>query len=107
MGEDNGRESTNRLAELQERMHRIEQRATQMRKELLQKEGEQIDRRTIASVLSLFVPVWDALLSKEYVRIIQLLVERVVYDGKTGKVSVSFRASGIYTLAFETERAQR
>lgn len=34
-------------------------------------------------------------------RIIQLLVERVDYDGATGKVTITFHCSGIKTLGDE------
>lgn len=45
--------------------------------------------------------------AKERVRVMQLLIERVVYDGENGKVSVNFRPAGIRALAFEAETANR
>jgi len=36
-------------------------------------------------------------------RVVQLLVERVDYDGTTGKVSITFHPSGIKTLADELD----
>ena len=35
------------------------------------------------------------------IRVVELLVERVDYDGARGKVSVTFHPSGIKTLAAE------
>jgi site-specific DNA recombinase len=51
--------------------------------------------------LSAFDPVWESLAPREQVRIVQLLVERVDYDGAAGKVSMSFHPSGIKALAGE------
>lgn len=102
-----GSKKTARLAELQDRMRETEQRATEVREELLKTEGEHIDQDKMATALSLFDPVWDALMPKERVRVMQLLVERVVYDGEKGKVSVSFRPTGIRALAFEAETTKK
>ncbi len=107
MDEQSGSKKTARLAELQDRIRETEQRATEVREELLKAEGEHVDQEKMTTALSLFDPVWDALLPKERVRVMQLLVDRVVYDGKNGKVSVSFRPAGIRTLAFEAETARR
>src|SRR5256885_6125659 len=38
---------------------------------------------------------------KEQARVIELLVERVDYDGKNGTVSITFHQAGIRTLAQE------
>ncbi|MBA3480191.1 MAG: hypothetical protein H0T51_00115 [Pirellulales bacterium] len=51
--------------------------------------------------MALFDSVWDSLTPPEQVRVVQLLVERVDYDGATGKVSITFHPSGIKTLADE------
>jgi site-specific DNA recombinase len=107
MGQESGSKKTDRLAELQDRIQETEQRATQVREELLKTESEHIDHEKMKAALSLFDPVWDALLPKERVRVMQLLIERVVYDGENGKVSVSFRPTGIRALAFEAETTNR
>jgi site-specific DNA recombinase len=45
--------------------------------------------------------VWDCLAPREQARVIELLVERVEYDGDGGNVSITFRPSGIKALAGE------
>jgi len=55
----------------------------------------------LARALERFDPVWDALNPQERVRIVRLLVERVSYDGESGTVAVTFRPTGIKTLAEE------
>jgi site-specific DNA recombinase len=62
---------------------------------------EAVDDREVALALSAFDPVWEALTPREQGRVVQLLVERVDYDGAAGKVSITFHPSGIKTLAGE------
>lgn len=104
--EQTGSTKTARLADLQDQIRETEQRATEVREELRKAQGEHIDQEKMAKALSLFDPVWDALLPKERVRVMQLLVERVNYNGESRKVSVSFRSAGIHTLASEAEKAR-
>lgn len=94
---------TARLADLQDRVRETERRATNVREEMLKMEGERIDGDQITTALSRFDPMWDALLPKERVRIMQLLIERVVYRGEGHKVAVSFRPAGIRSLAVEAD----
>jgi site-specific DNA recombinase len=93
------------VAELQERIQSTEQRATQVREELIALGRELVDEKEVARVLSLFDPVWETLSPREQVRIIRLLVQRVDYDGEKGTVSVTFHPAGIKTLADELEDA--
>ncbi len=58
-----------------------------------------LEEAEAALALSVFDPVWGALAPRERVRAVQLLVERVDYDGAAGKVALTFRPAGIKTLA--------
>ena len=51
--------------------------------------------------------MWKTLSPREQVRVVRLLVQRVVYDGEQGTVSVTFHPAGIKTLADELEEANR
>jgi site-specific DNA recombinase len=95
--------ATDRVADLQDRIRAAEQRATQVREELIALGRELVDEKEVARVLSLFDPVWETLSPREQVRIIRLLVQRVDYDGERGTVSVTFHPTGIKTLADELE----
>ncbi len=98
-----GRDGTaaDRMADVQERIRTAEQRATQVREELIALGRELLDEKEAAKVLALFDPVWDTLSPREQARVIRLLVERVDYDGDKGTVSVTFHPAGIRTLAEE------
>ncbi len=55
----------------------------------------------IAQALAQFDSVWESLNSAEQARILQLLIERVVYDSRIGEIAVTFRATGIEAFANE------
>jgi site-specific DNA recombinase len=93
--------AVSRLADLQERIRDAERRATEVNEQMIALGQELVDEREVARALSVFDPVWDALTPREQARIVQLLVERVDYDGAAGKVSITFRPSGIKMLAGE------
>ena len=90
-----------RLADLQERIRGAEQRATQIRDQVITLSRSIVDQREVEKAMAIFDPVWDSLTLREQVRVIQLLVERVDYDGSTGKIAITFHSSGIKTLADE------
>jgi len=94
--------ATDHMADLQDRIRAGEQRATQVREELVRLAGELADENEAARALAEFDPVWDTLAPREQVRLIRLLVQRVDYDGDKGTVSVSFHAAGIKTLSRES-----
>ena len=91
------------LANLQDRIHLAEQRATQVREQIVALSREMVVEHEVQAALSVFDPVWETLRPPEQARIIHLLVERVDYDGGNGTVSVTFRPSGIKTLAQQLE----
>ncbi len=93
--------ATARLADLQDRISGAERRATEVREQVLALSRDLLDQREVAKAMSIFDPVWDSLTSREQTRVVQLLVERVDYDGANGKVSITFHPIGIQTLADE------
>ena len=64
---------------------------------------EQVDRSDVAAALSSFDGVWEQLAPKEQARVIQILVERVAYDGRDGTVTITFHPTGIKALAKERQ----
>ena len=97
--------ATERMAELQDRIRAAEQRATQVREELIALGRELMGEEEAARTLALFDPVWDTLSPREQARVIHLLVEQVNYDGEKGTVAVTFHPSGIKALAGEFAEA--
>jgi len=101
---DGNTPTTARLADLQDRIRSAERRATEVREQVIALSRTIVDDREVAKAMSVFDPVWDSLTAREQTRVVQLLVERVDYNGATGKVSITFHPSGIKTLADELSR---
>ncbi len=56
-----------------------------------------MDEEDLGQALALFDPVWEALLPRERIRILHLLLEKVDY--REGKLGLTFRPAGIRNLA--------
>jgi site-specific DNA recombinase len=98
--------AADRMADVQERIRVAERRVTAVREELMALGRELVDEKEAVRALALFDPVWDALSPREQVRVIQLLVERVDYDGAKGTVSITFHPTGIRSLVEEMKKRE-
>ncbi len=94
-----GKFITERLGELDARAGQIERRLTEIAEQVVNIERSTIQPDDIDAVLTLFDPVWDALIPRERARVLQLLVEQVEYDGQNGRVSITFHPAGVALLA--------
>lgn len=93
------------VAGRRDELRRLETRLTEVRERQVALSRELVDEREVVQALSLFDPIWESLTPREQARVVQLLVERVDYDGKSGTVAVTFRPTGIKALAQESEDA--
>ena len=89
------------LVEAHDRIRDAERRVTEIDDELAALDGDLIEEPEAAAALANFDAVWDCLAPREQSRVIELLVERVIYDGKGSNISITFRPTGIKTLAGE------
>jgi site-specific DNA recombinase len=96
-----GPSALRRLGELQERLRSVEARAEDVRNQLVALDQGQVTEDEVAAALGTFDPVWNALSPREQARIVQLLVERIDYDGARGNVALTFHPAGIKALAAE------
>jgi len=99
-GRSNG-VTTDRMADVQDRIKIAEQRTTEVREQIVALSRELVDAREVGEACSLFDPLWDTLTAREQARILNLLIERIDYDGVNGTVSITFHPTGIKTLADE------
>ena len=88
-----------RLADLQERIAATERRRTEVHDQLATTQCDPLDETEVAAALANFDAVWGALLPREQVRLIELLIARVDFDGANGKVAVTFRPDAVPLLA--------
>ncbi len=96
-----GPSRTDQLADLQDQIRASEQRCTAIHNELTALERETVREGELTRALANFDPVWTSLSPRQQSRIIRLLIERVSYDGRDGKVTVAFRSLGIKALCTE------
>ena len=59
----------------------------------------QLDQEEATRLLAGFEGVWEQLIPREQARVLRLLIEHVEYDSESQSVSVTFRPSGISSLA--------
>jgi len=74
---------------------------TEANERLIRLELESVDSADVRKALAAFDPIWDVLYVKEKIRIIQLLVQKVSYNGVEGTVEITFHPNGIKQLAKE------
>ena len=94
-----------RLAELQDQGREVQRRFATVESELAKLESEQISDAEVKAALADFDGVWEVLQPREQARVIELLVESVMWDGHAESVSITFRPTGIKTLAAREEAA--
>ncbi|MEK6676884.1 MAG: recombinase family protein [Planctomycetota bacterium] len=92
------------VARRRDELRRLETRLSEVRERHLVLCRQLVDEQDVVKALSLFDPVLKALSTHEQARVVRLLVERVDYDGQKGAVAVTFRPSGIKTLAVQSTK---
>lgn len=93
------------LADLNERIRRGEQRAIQIREESEAITRKMLCHEEVKQGCEGFDALWDTLSTREQVRMVNLLVKQVRYDGPKGTVAITFHETGIHALANEKEKA--
>ncbi|MBL8821962.1 MAG: recombinase family protein [Planctomycetia bacterium] len=93
---------TSRLAEVQERIAHETPRLAQIREELERLADWTITAESVATVLGRFDELWKAMNIVEKQKLLQLLIDRIDYDGKVGQVTIHFHPTGLESLLTET-----
>lgn len=57
----------------------------------VREEHPDVDEGDVATALARFEPIWEALTPAERIEVLQLLVERITFDGKSEEVAITFR----------------
>jgi site-specific DNA recombinase len=87
------------MANIQDRVQTAERRLIELRDERERLNHELIDDTEAAKAMAAFDPLWETLNFREQARLLQLLIERIEYDGREGTISITFLPSGIRALA--------
>ena len=83
-----------RLADLQERIQHNERRILAIDKELAEIDTNASDAPAIESAVLSFDPIWEAMTIRDQIRLINMIVKRVDYDGESGRVTITFHPLG-------------
>ena len=83
-----------RIVALQRGIETTQHRLTELAAERKFLDAERINAEDLQRILAEFDAVWSSLTTKEREQLIQLLVAKVGYDGRNGKVTVNFRSAG-------------
>jgi len=87
-----------RLLVLQKETEAAEQHLAATVAELQELRTNPFDEGDLIAALKQFEPVWVSLNSREQVQLIEMVIEKVGFDGRTGKVEVGFRSKGLREL---------
>ena len=82
------------MATLQREIEAAERRLAELGPEHDEFAADQIDAGDLRHTLAEFDAIWSSMTTKEQEQMIHLLVAKVGYDGRTGKVTVSFSNEG-------------
>jgi site-specific DNA recombinase len=104
-GEDGGALAW--LADTQERIRGAELQIAKLREQVCALRRRRLDAVEVALALTQFGPVWEAMAPREQARLVQLLIEKVEFDGGKGSVAITFYPAGIKTLADELAAEQQ
>lgn len=92
---------TERLTQVDAEAADSERRLCEVRESLAQLELVEVDPNSASMAMMQFTPLWEALTANERTRLVNLLIERVDYDGVEQTIDVSFRPMGLATFARE------
>ncbi|MDL5053324.1 recombinase family protein [Oscillatoria laete-virens NRMC-F 0139] len=88
-----------RLAELHSRSQETERELSETRTRIDALQPSDGNVSTLTAALRQFDPVWAVLAPRERAKLVELIVERVAYDGANGRIAVTFRPLGLSSLA--------
>jgi site-specific DNA recombinase len=101
------KQAIDQLADLEDQIRTVEQRVTLIREEAALIQKQTLKERDVTEALAAFDPIWDSLAPREQTRIIRLLVDRVGYDGRDNRVTVTFRSQGMKALCSQAPIERR
>jgi len=87
-----------REAELKEQIGAGEAHAAELKREILARERGRVDGEELRKTMEPFEALWTTMNIQEQSRLLLQLVEKVGYDGRTGKVTVSFKSGSVKEL---------
>jgi site-specific DNA recombinase len=94
-----------RLADIEQHGRQVDLRVREIRSTLEAAERGAFTRDEVKAALEMFVPVWNELPTREQVRVLRLLLERIDYDGLGQTVELHLSGLGVKLLVREAAEA--
>jgi site-specific DNA recombinase len=79
-----------RLADLQERIQQNDRRMLVIDKELAEIDISVHNHVEVESTVLSFDPIWEAMTLRDQIRLLNMIVRRIDYDGESGRVTITF-----------------
>jgi site-specific DNA recombinase len=91
--------NADRLVEFQNHIGEGERRLSDIERQIQEYTGLKISEQAVNQAMTEFDSLWTALTPREQIQVLELLIERVEFDGKANNVSVMFRPLGWQALS--------
>jgi site-specific DNA recombinase len=88
-----------RLEPLTEQLQDAERRSTELRVKQMELEEQLFNQTELKDALLVTLPIWDTLFIQEKRRILRFLLKDIEYDGRDGKLGITFSPKGIRLLS--------
>ena len=92
---------TDLIADVQSRITRSKSRLIEIDEECERIRTTESSLSDVRAVLSQFDDLWESMPIRDRARLIELLIERIDYDGAGGKIKITFHPTGIAALGEE------
>jgi site-specific DNA recombinase len=101
-----GKHVADKMAELQDRINVLEGQLRSVCDQLAETVDQITDPASVLRALREFDVLWEEMKPREQEKFVKTLVEKVTYDGRTGKVTVGFRTAGIRQLCMDVRTSK-
>jgi site-specific DNA recombinase len=101
-----GKHVADKMAELQDRINVLEGQLRSVCDQLAETVDQITDPASVLRALREFDVLWEEMKPREQEKFVKTLVEKVTYDGRTGKVTVGFRTAGIRQLCIDVRTSK-
>ena len=84
-----------RLADLQERIAHNERRINTVLSDIRKISNNLLTQQDVETAMTTFDPIWESMTLREQIRLVQVVIKQVDYDGESGRVTITFNPIGI------------
>jgi site-specific DNA recombinase len=81
-----------RLADLQERIAHNERRINTVLSDFKKTSNNLLTQQDVETAMTTFDPIWESMTLRDQIRLLNMIVKRVDYDGESGRVTITFSA---------------